>query len=351
MRKIHLTLVAIALVVMGGYALAQQAPAAQAPGAPVPPNLPEWAWGVMPPPPPGAAPAAPAAPPADDGKLIRIEGSSVALTRTQLRGIPDIVDWHPEDHGPMPSIVKTGRPNVRACGLCHLANGRGRPENAPPAGLPAAYIIQQMEDFKNGLRKSSDPRKANVGVMAAFARETTPEEVKASAEYFAALPIPQGWVKVQETNMVPKTKVQGNVYFVLEGAAAGKEPIGNRIIEVPEFGQERFELRDDHAGYIAYAPVGSIRKGEQLAAKLQCGVCHGPHLEGVGPVPPLAGRSPSYLARQLFDFQTGMRRGLWSDLMKPIVSKMTAEDLVNISAYMASKTPTPPAVRQTARAN
>jgi cytochrome c553 len=156
---------------------------------------------------------------------------------------------------------------------------------------------------------------------------------------------------VQETNMVPKTKVQGNVYFVLEGAAAGTEPIGNRIIEVPEFGQERFELRDDHAGYIAYAPVGSIRKGEQLAAKLQCGICHGPNLEGVGPVPPLAGRSPSYLARQLFDFQTGMRRGLWTDLMKPIVAKMTAEDLVNIAAYMASKRPTPPAVRQTARVN
>jgi hypothetical protein len=37
--------------------------------------------------------------------------------------------------------------------------------------------------------------------------------------------------------------------------------------------------------------------------------------------------------------------------MKPIVAKMTAEDLVNITAYMASKTPTPPAVRQTARAN
>ena len=110
-------------------------------------------------------------------------------------------------------------------------------------------------------------------------------------------------------------------------------------------------MRDDHAGYIAYVPVGSVHKGEQLATKLQCGVCHGANLEGIGPVPPIAGRSPSYLARQLFDFQTGARNGLWSDLMKPIVSKMTAEDLVNITAYMASKTPTPPSVRQTARAN
>ena len=69
------------------------------------------------------------------------------------------------------------------------------------------------------------------------------------------------------------------------------------------------------------------------------------------PWPSLAGRSPSYMARQLFDFQTGARRGLWSDLMKPIVAKMTAEDLVNISAYIASKTPPAADVRQTARAN
>jgi len=348
MRKTRLALIAIGLVMLGGYVvLAQQAaPATQ---APVPPNLPEWAWGVMPPPVPGAKPPAP---PVDDGTLIRIEGSTVALTRTQLRGIPEIPDWHPEDHGPMPDVVKTGRQAVRACGFCHLPNGRGRPENAAPAGLSAAYITQQMEDFKNGVRKSSDPRKGNVNLMIAIAKAATPEEVKAAADYFAGLPLPQQWIKVQETAMVPKTRIQGNVYFALEGAEAGKEPIGNRIIEVPEHGAERFELRDGHAGYIAYVPVGSIKKGEQLAAKLQCAVCHGANLQGIGPVPEIAGRSPSYTGRQLFDFQTGARNGLWADLMKPVVAKMTAEDLVNISAYVASKPPPPAgATRQTARAN
>src|SRR5262245_20378496 len=39
MRKIHLALVAFALLLVSGYALAQQAPA---PARPVPPNLPEW---------------------------------------------------------------------------------------------------------------------------------------------------------------------------------------------------------------------------------------------------------------------------------------------------------------------
>ena len=348
MRKIHLALVAFALIAVSGYALAQQAPA---PAGPVPPNLPEWAWGVMPPAPPPQPGAAAAQPPADDGAVLHIEGSSVGLTRTQIRGIPTIPDWHPEDHGPIPDIVNKGRQGVRACGFCHLANGRGRPENAAPAGLSVSYFTQQMEDFKNGLRKSSDPRKGNVNTMIGFAKEATPEEVKAAAEYFAALPIPQGWVKVKEVSMVPKTKVQGNVYFELEGAQAGKEPIGNRIIEVPEHGQERFEMRDAHAGYIAYVPVGAVKKGEALASKLQCSLCHGANLEGLGPVPTLAGRSPSYMARQLFDFQTGARHGLWSDLMKPIVAKMTAEDLVNITAYIASKNPPASDVRQTARAN
>jgi len=57
------------------------------------------------------------------------------------------------------------------------------------------------------------------------------------------------------------------------------------------------------------------------------------------------------MARQLFDFQTGARHGLWSDLMKPIVAKMTAEDLVNITAYIASKNPPAADARQTARLN
>ena len=37
----------------------------------------------------------------------------------------------------MPDIVAHGkRPDVRACGLCHYPNGKGRQENAGVAGLP-----------------------------------------------------------------------------------------------------------------------------------------------------------------------------------------------------------------------
>jgi mono/diheme cytochrome c family protein len=51
-----------------------------------------------------------------------------------------------------------------------------------------------------------------------------------------------------------------------------------------------------------------------------CAGCHGPDLKGKDDVPPLAGRSPSYLARQLYDFQQGTRNGAAAPLMRPVVA-------------------------------
>jgi len=70
-----------------------------------------------------------------------------------------------------------------------------------------------------------------------------------------------------------------------------------------------------------------------------CGICHGADLRGIGPVPHIAGRSPSYLVRQMYDMQVGARRGEWSSLMKPVVDKLTDEDYVSIAAYVSSRTP------------
>ena len=146
------------------------------------------------------------------------------------------------------------------------------------------------------------------------------------------------------------------MFVPLEGAEAGTEPLGRRILEMPVYPEQTETLRDDAAPFVAYVPAGSVKRGQTLVTTgggktKTCAVCHGAALEGIGPVPPLAGRSPSYTVRQLFDFQRGNRNGLWADLMKPIVAKMTAEDLVNITAYIASKNPPVADVRQTARAN
>jgi len=51
-----------------------------------------------------------------------------------------------------------GQKGVRACGLCHNPNGKGRSENAGVAGLPVGYFVQTMADLKSGARKSTDPR-------------------------------------------------------------------------------------------------------------------------------------------------------------------------------------------------
>jgi cytochrome c553 len=176
--------------------------------------------------------------------------------------------------------------------------------------------------------------------MVNIAKAATDAEVQAAAEYFSKLQL-KPWIRVVETATVPTTRIAGGMFIPLEDGM--KEPIGNRIIEVPE-NLERTELRDDASGFIAYAPVGSIKKGETLVTAgggrtIACNICHGADLKGLGPVPGIAGRSPSQMARQLWDMQHGARNGVWTPLMKPVVAKLTEEDLVSISAYLASLKP------------
>jgi cytochrome c553 len=336
---------AASAAVLFSAALAAAQPATPAAAAPVPVGLPDWAY--TPPPLPGS-PAPPSALPADDGAVVRIAGTDKTMTRGALRGTKEIPDWYPEARqGDMPAVVKSGREGVRACGLCHLADGSGRPENAPVNGYHPAYFLQQMDDFKNGLRRSADPRKANTNLMIGFAKAATPEEVKAAAEYFAAQPYPKR-LKVVESRTAPKVRLQGGMHMAIPAAeGGGTQPIGDEIVEVPD-DNLRAEARDTRMGWTAYVPVGTLSRGKQLAAKHQCGVCHGPSLDGVGPVPALAGRSPSYTMRQLFDMKTGARRGPWSELMKPIVSAMSIQDLMAVSAYAASLAPPAPGPRATA---
>ena len=72
------------------------------------------------------------------------------------------------------------------------------------------------------------------------------------------------WIHVVETETVPKTKINGGMYMALEGAEAGKEPIGQRIIEVPEKTEDTELMRNPHSGFIAYVPQGAIKKGQAL---------------------------------------------------------------------------------------
>jgi cytochrome c553 len=115
-------------------------------------------------------------------------------------------------------------------------------------------------------------------------------------------------------------------------------PLGDEIIEVPD-DNLRAEARDTRLGFTAYVPPGTLSRGKQLATKHQCGVCHGGKLTGLGPVPPLAGRSPSYAVRQLFDMKSGARRGPWAAMMTPVLEQMSVSDMMAVAAYAASLDP------------
>jgi len=247
------------------------------------------------------------------------------------------MDWHPEDRrGTLPDVARYGKQGVRQCTLCHLPDGSGRPENAPISSYNPTYFLQQMQDFRDGLRKSADPRKANTNNMIGFAKATTREEDLAIAQYFAQQPYPRR-VKVVESKTAPKVRLQGGMHMAVPaGEGGGMVPITpDTIVEVPD-DNLRAEARDTRMGWTAYVPPGTLKKGRQIAAKAQCGTCHGSNLEGLGPVPPLAGRSPSYTMRQLFDFKTGARRGPWGELMKPVVAGLSIPDLMAVSAFAAS---------------
>lgn len=296
-------------------------------------ELPAWAYAIGPPVPPAGPDPTPQV----------LPGTPLKFTLAQIRDGFGPADWYPQDHPAMPRIVSHGRaPGIRACSLCHYPNGKGRPENSGIAGLPVSYFIQQMEDYRHGLRKSADPRKTNTTGMIDIAKGMTSEEIVAAAEYYGAMKWTP-WIRVVESANVPRTRIQGGIYLPLEGG--GTEPIGVRIIETPENVEHTEALRDPRSGFIAYVPVGSIRRGERLVATgangrtVQCGPCHGDDLRGLGPVPGIAGRSPSYLVRQMYDMQVGARRGEWAALMKPVVDKLTDEDFVAIAAYVSSRTP------------
>lgn len=278
----------------------------------------------------------------DDGLPRHVPDSTAGFTIAQERNLFFVPDWHPDDHPPMPDIVAHGRqPDVRACGSCHRAEGTGGPENASLAGLPAAYIVQQLADYKSGARKFAGPQRSPSVLMTAIAKAATEEEARAAAAYFSSLK-PKANIKVVETDTVPATQIARVFYMVSKDG--GTEPIGQRIIEVP-LDAEQFEHRDTRSQFLAYVPNGSIAKGEALArtggagTTTPCVTCHGPDLRGVDSVPGIAGRSPSYLVRQLYDFQQLARGGSATALMAPVVEKLSHDDMISLAAYVSSRKP------------
>jgi cytochrome c553 len=293
-------------------------------------------WWAYPVPSPNFKPAP------DDGTIRKVPDSSAGFTLTQLRDRYLAPDWHPREHLKLPEIVAHGRkPDVYACGFCHRADGPGGPENANLAGLPYAYIVQQMADFKNGTRSTALSQRLPQSLMVALAKATSDAEIEEAARYFSSLR-PRQNIRVVETDRVPKTYVASWILALKEGKET--EPLGDRIVETPE-NLEQFESRDTHSTFVVFAPKGSIGKGaalvngEKTDKAPACTTCHGQNLRGHDAVPPIAGRSPSYVVRQLYDMKSKARAGKGAALMKSPVANLGPDDMISIAAYLASLKP------------
>ncbi|HEX4642891.1 MAG TPA: c-type cytochrome [Candidatus Acidoferrales bacterium] len=266
---------------------------------------------------------------------LRVPGSSKSYTQEQIDDLANPPDWFPDEHAPMPKVVAHGNGGSSlGCASCHLGSGLGHPESANLAGVSAEYIERQLADFKAGRRMGE--------AMNDMTKDLSDEDARYAAEWFASLQ-PKVWNSVVETDRVPKTFI--NIHLMrMPLPGGGDEPIGNRIIELPR-DISGAESRDPHSGFIAYVPKGSLAKGKELVTTggggktIQCAICHGPSLNGLGEVPPIAGHSPLYLFRQLYYFKDGSRHGSMGALMKGVVAKMTQDDMVAVAAYVGSLKP------------
>ena len=299
---------------------------------------PAWAFPVNPP-----VVDPPDDPPGDAERMHHLPDSDASFSSGELDDLLGAPDWYSGDHPPAPSMVVHGtEPNLYACGYCHLPTGFGRPENASLAGLPAAYIIRQVQAFQSGTRASSVPSRVPVKLMVELAGSAAQNpDLAQVARYFASIKL-NPTITVVEAASIPKTEVAG--WVLTRAEAGGTEPIGERVVEMPD-DFTRFEERDARLTYTAFVPPGSLKRGEDLVRTgghgktMACDACHGLELRGQGSAPPLAGRSPSYMARQLYDMQSGARHDAGAAPMKLVVAKLTNADLVAITAYLASLQP------------
>jgi cytochrome c553 len=341
---VALTLASVLAVGLGlaGYALAQpQQRVPNKPGVPLardlqaqmpaPKSIFEWAYPMAP---PGGARL-------DPNEVFTAEGADPAmkLTRRQINDGFAPPDWFPKDHAPMPRIVSNGRePHVRACTLCHLTSGIGHAESAPVSGLPVKYFIRQIIAFRDGDRMNI--RAPN---MIELAHDMTDKEMRDAANYYAKIPRSQ-WksVRVVETPRAPANSIAPSGKRMFHKGAETMPVTPDIIYEVAE--SEQVELRNPRVGFAAYVPPGSIAKGRAVAqgnkgAFRACASCHGNDLRGREDVPRIAGRSPSYLVRQLADMKYGQRKGKALGDMKDIAPKLSDADILNVAAYVASRNP------------
>lgn len=276
----------------------------------------------------------------DDQEPLEIPDSSEKFTAARINDPFNPPDWRPTRHGPMPDIVAKGRkPGIMACAYCHSPTGQGRPENSSLAGLPEAYIKEQLLDYRSGKRQAIGPEQyLPVQNMIRLSKLLTDQEIDDSAKYFAQQKLRRR-VYVIESLRIPRAE---RVAWIWQ-EVGGTEDLGDRMLEVTQ-DLARHERRDDRLEYLAYVSPGAINRGKRLVLggegkTVPCTQCHLTNLKGNNVIPPIAGRSPTYLLRQMLAFRNGVRSNAASVQMNPVVEKLTLDEMIDIVAYVSSLYP------------
>jgi cytochrome c553 len=171
------------------------------------------------------------------------------------------------------------------CMACHGVDGSGMAAAGNPrlAGLNAAYLQKQLDDFAGGSRTSP--------MMQATARALSEDERHALAIYYSKQPMAPAPAKI-----------------------AGPMPTADSVGAV-------------------LATRG--RWSEQVPACVQC---HGPGGVGVGEhFPPLAGQSAMYIEAQLRAWKLGTRHNDPLQLMQHLSSALSDQDMRDVAAWFATQ--------------
>ena len=180
------------------------------------------------------------------------------------------------------TIVRQGNGRGAApCMACHGADGGGMEANGYPrlAGLDAAYLQRQLDDFANGTR--SNP------VMQPNASALSEDERAQLAKYYSAMPVPA------------------------------------HVATAPP--------ADDAGAQLA-------TRGDWSRGLPACVQCHAPGGVGVGAnFPPLAGQSAAYIASQLRAWQQGTRRNDPMQLMQHVAQQLTPQEIDAVAGWFAAQ--------------
>jgi cytochrome c553 len=173
--------------------------------------------------------------------------------------------------------AEAGQQKSAVCVGCHGPDGNSvNPEWPSIAGQPAAYIVRQLQAFKNDARQ-------NV-LMTPQAKILSDQDMQDLAAYYS------------------QQRRRGGQ------ADPSKLELGQRI----------------------------YRGGDQARGVPACLACHGPNGQGNGPAgyPAIGGQHATYVAAQLRAYRSGTRQTDPNQMMRNVAAALTDEQIDAVASYV-----------------